>query len=59
MTILLATIFGLVVWVVLWAIGIKSFDAFLLTLAIIMGAVTWHVVSAYLPGRRDADDAGS
>lgn len=59
MGIFLATVVGLVVWVVLWAIGIKSFDAFLLTLAIIMGAVTWHVVSAYLPGRRATDDGGS
>ena len=33
---LLTTIAGLVVWIVLWAIGVKSFDAFLITLVMIL-----------------------
>ena len=33
MGMLLTLIAGLVVWIVLWAIGVKSFDAFMITLA--------------------------
>ncbi len=43
---------GLVVWVVLWALGAKGFDAFMLaTLVIVIGA-TVKILSGYLPGRR-------
>lgn len=31
MIVLVAFTFGLVVWIVLWAIGLKGFDAFLFT----------------------------
>ena len=33
MGLLLTTIAGLVIWIVLWAIGVKSFDAFMITVA--------------------------
>lgn len=43
---------GLVVWIVLWALGAKGFDAFMLaTLVIVIGA-TVKILSGYLPGRR-------
>jgi hypothetical protein len=43
---------GLVVWIVLWALGAKGFDAFMLATAIIVVGATLKIVSGYLPGRR-------
>jgi hypothetical protein len=40
---LVALTFGLVAWIVLWAIGAKPFDAFLVTLAILLPAAAWQV----------------
>jgi Mn2+/Fe2+ NRAMP family transporter len=53
MLLLLATIFGLVVWIVLFFIGAKALESFLITLLIVLLAATWHVLAPYLPGRRD------
>ena len=55
MGLLLTTIAGLVVWIVLWAIDVKSFDAFLITLAMVMVAATARIFSKYLPGNRPED----
>ena len=52
MLLLLTTIAGLVIWVVLWAIGVKSFDAFLITIVMVVLAATWQLVSPNLPGDR-------
>jgi hypothetical protein len=49
---LLTTIAGLALWIVLWAIGVKSFDAFLITLLMILVAATARVFAPYLPGNR-------
>jgi hypothetical protein len=43
---------GLIVWIVLWALGAKGFDAFMLTAAIIVVGATLRIVTGYLPGRR-------
>jgi len=43
---------GLVIWIVLWAIGVKGLDAFLLAAAIILAGATVKLASGYLPGRR-------
>jgi hypothetical protein len=43
---------GLVVWIVLWALGVKGVDAFLLAAAIILAGASLKVLSGYLPGRR-------
>jgi hypothetical protein len=43
---------GLVVWIVLWALGAKGFDAFMLAAAIILIGACTRIVSGYLPGRR-------
>jgi hypothetical protein len=53
MGLLLTTIAALVVWIVLWAIGVKSIDAFLISIAMILLAATARVFSPYLPGNRD------
>jgi hypothetical protein len=43
---------GLIVWIVLWALGAKGFDAFLLTTAIVLVGASLKILSGYLPGRR-------
>jgi hypothetical protein len=43
---------GLIVWIVLWALGAKGVDAFLLATAIILVGATLKILSGYLPGRR-------
>jgi hypothetical protein len=52
MGLILTTTAGLVVWIVLWAIGVKSFDAFLLTLGMIILAATARMILPSLPGSR-------
>ena len=44
MGLFLTTSAGLVVWIVLWAIGVKPFDAFLLTLGMIIVAATLRMI---------------
>ena len=55
MGILLTLIAGLVIWIVMWAIGFKSFDAFMITMVLVILAVAAHFVARYLPGNRDPD----
>lgn len=43
---------GLIAWIVLWALGAKGFDAFMVTAAIIVVGATLRIVTGYLPGRR-------
>jgi hypothetical protein len=52
MGVLLTLIAGLVVWVVLWAIGAKALDAFLITLVMLIVAAGVHLVVPHLPGNR-------
>ncbi len=52
MGLILTVTAGLVVWIVLWALGAKGFDAFLLAGAIILAGALMRIVSGYLPGRR-------
>ncbi len=55
MGVLLTLIAGLVVWIVLWAIGVKSFDAFLITMVMMIVAAAAHIVWPTLPGNRDPE----
>ena len=55
MGVLLTLIAGLVVWIVLWAIGAKSFDAFMITLVMLIVAAAAHLIWPTLPGNRDPD----
>jgi hypothetical protein len=57
MGLVLTTTAGLMLWIVLWATGVKSFDAFLLTLGLIVLAATVQMALPSLPGgRRDPDE---
>jgi hypothetical protein len=48
-----ATTAGLVVWLVLWALGSKAIDAFMITILIVLLAATGRIVARYLPGTRE------
>jgi len=52
---LLTVILGAAVWVFLWGIGVKAFDAFMLFLLIVLGAGIARVVTPHLPGNRSGD----
>jgi len=48
MAVLVALTVGLVWWIAAWAFGIKAFDAFLLTAALVIGAAAFQMVKPYL-----------
>jgi hypothetical protein len=54
MGLLLTTIAGLVIWVVLWAVGAKAFDAFMITVVMVVIAAAVRLVTPHLPGNRKA-----
>ena len=55
MGLLLTTTIGLAIWVVLWAVGAKSFDAFLITMVLVLLAATARLLTPYLPGGRSGE----
>jgi hypothetical protein len=48
MVILVALTIGLVWWVSAWALGVKSFDAFMVTAFIVVIAAGWYVARPYV-----------
>jgi hypothetical protein len=52
MGLILTVTSGLLVWIVLWALGAKGFDAFMLATVIILVGASLKILSGYLPGRR-------
>ena len=44
---------GLVVWIVLWALGAKGFDAFLITTLFVLAACGARMVAPFAPGARN------
>jgi hypothetical protein len=52
----ITTIAGLVVWIVLWAIGVKSVDAFLITVLMVLIAAAARIFAPYLPGNSGSDE---
>jgi hypothetical protein len=49
---IVATTAGLVIWLVLWAIGVKAIDSFLIVVVIALVAATARIVAPFLPGNR-------
>jgi hypothetical protein len=41
-------VIGLVWWIAAWAFGIKAFDTFLLTAAMVVGAAAYVIVKPFL-----------
>ncbi len=48
MIVLVTFTIGLVIWLVLWAFGIKAFDAFLITGAMTIGAAAVQISKPYI-----------
>lgn len=43
---------GLVIWIVLWSLGVKAVDAFMLTLLIVILAAGARILMPFLPGKQ-------
>jgi hypothetical protein len=56
MGLLLTLIAGLIVWIVLWAIGVKGFDSFMITILMLIIAGAAHVLMPFLPGNQRSPD---
>jgi hypothetical protein len=56
MGLLLTLIAGLVIWIVLWATGTKGFDAFLVTILLVLIAAGAHIIAPFLPGNSKTRD---
>ena len=52
MAIVVWTTVVLLLWLVLWALGSKAFDAALLSVSILLVAATVQIVKRYMPSRR-------
>ena len=52
MALTLWTTAALVVWLVLWSLGTKSMDAFMLAILIITVGATLEILKRYLPSKR-------
>ena len=48
MGVLVALAVGLIAWITLWALGAKSFDAFLITILLVLVAATMRIVMPYV-----------
>ena len=51
MALTLWTTFALVLWLVLWSLGAKAFDSFMLAVLIILIGATVESLKKYLPNR--------
>jgi hypothetical protein len=54
MAMTLWTTAALVIWLVLWSIGQKAMDSFILAALIIIVGATLEILKRYLPNRDDA-----
>jgi hypothetical protein len=43
---------GFAVWIVLWAIGVKAIDSFMITVLVLIIAAGMRIVLPYLPGNQ-------
>jgi hypothetical protein len=50
MGLIVTTTVGVSLWIILWSIGAKSFDAFLLTVLLVLIALGIRLLLPYLPG---------
>jgi hypothetical protein len=56
MGVILTVTAGLIVWIVLWAIGAKGFDSFMITCVFLLLAGAARILLPFLPGNSRADD---
>lgn len=55
MQLVLFTTFAACTWLVLWAIGAKPFDAFLVAALIMIIGAAQYLIVPFLPGKRQED----
>jgi membrane protein implicated in regulation of membrane protease activity len=55
--VLVALTVGLVWWIAAWAFGIKAFDAFLLTMFLVVGAAAYMLMKPFLDRMRGREPA--
>lgn len=55
MILIVTLVASLVLWVVLWGIGAKALDAFMLAIVLMLGAAAAHIILPMLPGNRRRD----
>lgn len=48
MQVLVVTVVGLVWWISAWAFGVKSFDAFLITIGLVVGSAAVYIFKPYV-----------
>ena len=53
MGLVVVTTAGLVIWLVLWALGTKAIDAFMITVLLVLVGATIRIIAPFLPGNRD------
>jgi hypothetical protein len=53
MGLVVATTFGLVIWLVMWALGVKAVDSFMITVVVVLLGATARIIAPHLPGNRD------
>jgi hypothetical protein len=58
MALLLTTIFSAALWIVLLSLGIKPFDALMLSAVIVLVAATTQAFAPFLPGNRRKEQPG-
>jgi hypothetical protein len=60
MSVLVALTVGLVFWITAWAFGIKAFDAFMVTVLLVVSAAAVRLVSPFVKQllRREPSPAG-
>jgi hypothetical protein len=54
MGLVVVTTVGLVIWIVMWALGTKAIDAFMITLLLVLVGATMRIIAPFLPGNRDS-----
>ncbi len=52
MGLILTTTAALILWIVLWALGAKGWDAGMLAITIVIVGACMRILVGYLPGRR-------
>ena len=48
MSVLVAFTVGLIIWLVMWSLGVKAFDAFMITVLLTLIAATWRVMAPFV-----------
>ena len=51
MGLVVATTVGLVIWIVMWALGIKALDAFMITVLLVLLGATMRIIAPVPAGQ--------